>query len=240
VDKFEEEREYDFRLWKNVRDQLTRDFPNDKSRHEPKGPGFVFYPDGQAPIFNPETQKDEENPFARPVILTQADLREVNTTELATINVNEKFKDDPLVAGVATKTPMRYWFDVVSAKPNARVLTYYKLLIKESGLKKLRDARFPAKYLRGKGDGAQVVFPASVAYSEGKNLRSFYFAGDASDYTLISRVAEMAPSTGGIQAFLGSRTGPFPMQFYWNYYQPLMRNIFTTTPGVRYTNAKTS
>jgi hypothetical protein len=255
VDKFEDEEEFDFRLWKNVSDYIKRT-PALAAKYPkgPNGPGFVLYPDGRRTITNPQTGREEENPFAEPIILTQEDLRAgVNSSELATINVNPAFKDsDPLLAGVAPVTPMRYWFDVVSpidaAAPTSatettdagagetRVLTFYKLLLNDKGLEKLRAARFPAKYLKTDGRGnAQVIFPASIAHRQNDALRSFYFAGDASDYTLISRMQELVPATGGITYFLGHNTGPFPMQYYWNYYQPLMRNIFGTLPAsVRY------
>jgi cellulose synthase (UDP-forming) len=238
VDKFEEEREYDFRLWKNVQDQLRKQFPNDPSKHEPRGPGFVFYKDGPSQIFNPETKQFEENPFSRPVILTGVDLRGTNTTQLATVNRNPKFADDPLLQGVAEQTPLRFWFDVVRPLGEAQALSFYKLLVKPSGTERLRAAGFPARYLKdGSGGNSQIVFPASIAYRENQKLRSFYFAGDASDYTLVSRVNELVPATGGIASFLGARTGPFPMQYYWNYYQPILHNIFHTTPDIRYGSA---
>ncbi len=235
VDKFEEEREYDFRLWKNVKDDMVRRGNN----NDPKGAGFVFYRDGPSTIINPETGKEEENPFARPVILTQEDLRDTNTTQLATINRNdEKYKNDPLLNDVDAQVPCRYWFDVVQAKPGGEVLTYYKLLVKPSGIQKLRDANFPANYLKDDGKGnAQIIFPASIAYRPDNKLQSFYFAGDASDYSLVPRIAEMIPATGAINYFLSHRTGPFPAQYYWNYYQPLLRNVIKSNGAVRY-NAK--
>ncbi len=238
VDKFEEEREYDFRLWKNVKDDLVRRGNN----NDPKGPGFVFYRDGPSTIINPETGKEEENPFARPVILTQDDLADTNTTQLATINRNdEQFKDDPLLKNVDAQVPCRYWFDVVSAKTGGDMMTYYKLLVKPSGITKLREANFPANYLldkdKDKGN-ERIIFPASVAYRPNGKLQSFYFAGDAADYSLVPRIAEMIPAVGGINYFMAHRTGPFPAQYYWNYYQPLLRNVMQSNSDVRYGAAK--
>ncbi len=237
VDKFEEEHEYDFRLWKNVADYIKRT-PELKAKYPngPRGPGFVIYPDGRQTITNPETGQEEENPFAQPIILTQEDLRpNVNSAELATINRNPQMADDPLLRGVSEKTPMRYWFDVVKPIGEAKVLTFYKLLLNDRGLEKLKAAKFPVKFLKTDGRGnALAIFPATIASRQGDDLRSFYFAGDASDYSLVSRVSELVPATGGVMEFLGARTGPFPMQYYWNYYQPLMRNIFSTTASARY------
>jgi cellulose synthase (UDP-forming) len=237
VDNFEEEREYDFRMWKNVADyikgseDLKRRYPNG-----PTGSGFVFYRDGPSTIIDPETGKEQPNPFSRPVVLLQHELRQVNTTDVATVNRNPTFASDPLLKGVAEQAPCRFWFDVVKAAPNSKVLAFYKLLIRQSASERLRREGFPAEYLRGTGDNQQIVFPAAVASREGDNgqLRSFYFAGDASDYTLVSRIQEMVPATGGISYFLGHRTGPFSMQYYWNYYEPLMRNMLIDNPSIRY------
>jgi len=121
------------------------------------------------------------------------------------------------------------------------VLAFYKLQIKESARARLQERGFPANYLKTDRSGnAQVVFPAAIAYRDGEtrngkaNLRSFYFAGDASDYSLVSRINEMVPATGGISYFLGHNAGPFPTQFYWNYYQPLMQNVLSDNPNLRH------
>jgi cellulose synthase (UDP-forming) len=238
VDSFEQEREYDFRMWKNVTDYIN-DNPDLKRLYPdgPKGPGFVFYRDGPSEITNPETGKPEPNPFSRPVVLLQHELRQVNSTDVATINSNPQLANDPLLKDVAEQAPCRFWFDVVSAAPNTQVLAFYKLLIRQAGADRLRNEGFPAQYLKGTGDNQQIVFPAAIAGREGGangQLRSFYFAGDASDYTLVSRFQEMVPASGGISYFLGHRTGPFPMQFYWNYYQPLLRNILLENPNIRH------
>jgi hypothetical protein len=50
----------------------------------------------------------------------------------------------------------------------------------------------------------------------------------------VPRFAEIAPSTGGIAYFLGHRVGPYSMQYYWKYYQPVMQNIFAGENAIRY------
>jgi len=236
IDKFEEEREYDFRLWKNVQDHLRKRFPNDKSRQEPKGPGFVFYKDGEEKIYNEETKQMEENPFSKPVVLTQEDLQEVQTSRIA--RIYRTAADDPLMAGVADEVACRYWFDVVQPMAGADTLAEYRMLIKTPAAIRLKESGFPQQYLKTVNGGKQVVFPAAVAHRDGGKtgtLRSFYFAGDASDYPLVSRFAEMFPSTGGLMKATGSRVGPFSTQFYWNFYQPILSNILTNNKQIQYT-----
>jgi cellulose synthase (UDP-forming) len=243
VDKFESEHEYDFRMWKNVNDALRKRYKaehpelsdqqvdQNRAQWEPKGPGFVFYKDGPSEVWNPETNRLEPNPFSEPVVITKQELGEVQTTHMADIYLSGKAKDDPLVQGVAEQLPCRYWFDVVQPALGSQVLSYYKLQIKDIAAKRLRDAGFPADYIKTEGGHTELVFPAAVAYRDGDpktgTLRSFYFAGDASDYSLVPRFSEMFPATGGVLGFVGSHVGPFSTQFYWNYYQPMLKNILT-------------
>jgi hypothetical protein len=151
---------------------------------------------------------------------------------------------------VAEQVPYHYWFDVVQAQAGSRVLAWYKLRIKkdpndkDSAVDRLTDAGFPPDAIVQDKDNPNlyvITLPALVAYREGGTsgspLRSLYFAGDASDYSLVPRFAEMAPSTGGIAYFLGHRAGPFSMQYYWNYYQPVLQNVFSSESAIRASNA---
>lgn len=235
VDKFEQEHEYDFRLWKNVNDYITK-HPELKAKypHGPVGPGFVFYRDGPSSVIDPDTGKLQPSPFSEPFVILKDELGDVQTTDLARVYRTQKdgVKDDPLLADVAQSSPCRFWFDVVQPKPGSAVLAYYKLMIKPSAADRLAQQGFPAAYLSK--DKTQIVFPAAVAAREGDALHSFYFAGDASDYSLVSRMTEMFPATGGIAYFLGHRTGSFSNQYYWNYYEPIYHNIFETAKNARY------
>ena len=246
MDKFESEEEFDRRLFQNVKEFADKKrFPNG-----PKGPGFVFYHDGPSRVKDPESPPDNpryiENPFSEPIIITQDELRRgpinlVSGIYTATkTNTGADIRNDPLLRGVKTGgIPAHYWFEMVKPATGSTVLAYYKLMVTESAITRLRGAGFPAAFLGKAADGPQIVFPAAVAFREGSELRSFYMAGDASDYPLVSRIAEMFPSTGGVQAFMGSRIGSFSTQYYWSYYEPLLRNVMTETPGIRF-NAKTA
>ena len=117
----------------------------------------------------------------------------------------------------------------------AQVLAHYKLQLKDSAAKRLREAGFPAQFLQKReGDRTEIVMPAAIAGRDGNRLRSLYFAGDASDYQLISRIAEMFPSTGTVMGFLGKRAGSFSTQHYWNYYEPMLRVALTEQQQIRY------
>jgi hypothetical protein len=79
-----------------------------------------------------------------------------------------------------------------------------------------------------------------VAFREGGQLRSFYMAGDASAYPMVSRIAEMFPSTGGVMSFFGSRVGSLSAQYYWNYYYPLMKNVLKENESIRSPGTRTA
>jgi hypothetical protein len=242
ITRFEDQEEFDWRLFKNVNSFDKRRFPNG-----PKGPGFVFYKDGPSRIFNDQTQKYEENPFSEPLIITQDELRPGSINLASGIYTagrdaqGEDISKDPLLRGVSTAVPSHYWFELVKPLPGSTVLSYYKLMVTKGALDRLRRAGFPTSNLNAEAEGGpQVVFPAAVAYRENGRLRSFYMAGDAADYSLVSRVAEMFPSTGGVMSFLGGRYGSFSSQYYWNYYYPLMKNVLTETESIRSTESRTA
>ncbi len=236
VERFEDEKEYDFPLYKNVRDYLTRQ--NNGRETLPSGPGFVFYPDGPSQIFDPKTRSLQPNPFAHPIAILGRDLGGGLPGEIALIHKSRKpgFADDALLRGVSATVPARAWFEVVNPMPGSRVLAYYKLKIQPAAAARLQNAGFPASYFSK--DRRQIVFPSLVAWRDGgqKNgeLRSLYFAGDAAGFSSVSGVAERFPAAGGMASALSGRLGSFSEQFFWGYYEPVLHNALTQTPRLRY------
>jgi cellulose synthase (UDP-forming) len=236
VANFADEKEYDYRLWKNVREYLTR--RNNGKVTEPSGPGFVFYPDGPSRIFNPATGSLEPSPFSSPIAILGKELGSSLTGDLAVI---EKSKDatvatDPLLRGVAQQVPGRNWFDVVAPQQDARVLANYRLSITPAAAGRLKKAGFPARYIVD--GGKSLVFPAAVAGRDGNQsqgqLRSLYLVGDASGYPTISDLTGKFPALGGIEGAVSNRFGDFSSRYYWRFYEPILRNTFETTERVRY------
>ncbi|HEY0075895.1 MAG TPA: glycosyltransferase [Abditibacteriaceae bacterium] len=239
VDHIEQEREYDYQMWKSVRDAEAEDL-NKGPDYVPYGQRFVFYRDGADQVYNPDTKQVEDNPFSEPIVIKQEELADNDINRVAMIHKagSGEAGSDPLLTDVADSVPYHYWFDVVQAAPNSRVLAWYKLRVKKVAADRLEAAGFPATALRpdeGNTEIVTITLPALVAHREGETLRSLYFAGDASDYSLVPRFAEIAPSTGGIAYFLGHRAGPFSMKYYWNYYQPVLNNVFKQENSIQFT-----
>ncbi|MBW3635098.1 MAG: glycosyltransferase, partial [Armatimonadetes bacterium] len=239
VENFAQEKEYDFRLWKNVRDSLTR--RNGGKETEPEGAGFVFYPDGPSQVFDPATSTFEPSPFAHPVVILGDELGAALTGELAVIETSRdaQIAADPLLRGVRTSVPARNWFEVVTAQGGGRVLANYRLAITPAAGARLQKAGFPSRYISS--DGQSLVFPAAIAGRDNDTtsgaLRSLYLAGDASGYATISPLATRFPALGGVEASWSGRFGSFPAQYFWGFYQPMLRNVFENTPRLRYNEA---
>jgi hypothetical protein len=236
VDDFAAEREYDYPLWKNVREYLTK--RNGGKATDPKGPGFVFYPSGASMEIDPKTGNLQPNAFAEPIAVLGDEFGTAMTNDLAVIQVStdDRVRNDPLLRNVAPMTPGRYWFEVVRPDPDSRVLAYYKLKVDADAIARLKAAGFPEHYLIS--DKNELSFPALIAYRDGGTdsgqLRSLYFAGDASDNSVISPLAERFPALGNVNTSFTDRVGSFPGQFYWGYYEPILRNVFDETQRMRY------
>ena len=239
VENFAEAERYDNALWKSVRAYVSA--KNGKPT-DPSGRGFVFYPDGPSEVYNPKTRALEPSPFGKPVAILEDELGnalQAGVTGNAAIlrrSTDAKITDDALLRDVGDRIPGRYWFDVVTPQPGARVLAYYHLEIKPAAAQRLRKAGFPDKYLIN--GGTRVSLPAAVAWRDGDvsrgQLRSLYFAGNVSNYLQVPELVQKYPVLGGVDKIISGRYGDYSSQFFWRYYQPMMRNVFAQTPRVRY------
>ncbi len=243
VEDFAAQRTFDPALYASVKADLNKRSGSSKnaSNIEPSGPGFVFYRDGGSEIFDPATQTLKRSPLARPVAILGADLGGAPGEELAQIKRTEdaKLSDDPLLRGVRPSVPARMWFDVVAPHKGARVLAFYELRLTSGAAKRLKASGFPANLF----DGAHTTirFPALIAYRDGDSsrgeLRSLYFGGEASGYGTLGEAVRRFPALGGVDRAFGGRFGAFSSKYYWGYYEPVLRNVFDSTPRVRFASA---
>ena len=239
VENFADEERYDNALWRNVRDYVSAKAGQPTL---PKGRGFVFYPDGPSEVYNPKTKSLEPSPFGNPIAILEDELGSpleaglTNNVAVLRRSTDPKVGDEALLQGVGDRIPGRYWFDVVTPQPGARVLAYYHLEIKSAAAGRLRKAGFPAKYLIN--GGTRISLPAAIAWRDGDQsrgqLRSLYFAGNVSNYLEVPELVQKYPMLGGVNKIISGRYGDYSSQFFWQYYQPMMRNVFAETPRVRY------
>lgn len=235
VEDFAAQRFYDPALYANVRADLSA-----RTGHlqNPSGPGFVFYRDGGSEFFDPQTRTLKHSPLAKPIAILGADLGGAPREELAQIVRTHEtgLADDPLLVGVRDAVPARLWFDVVTPQRGARVLASYQLRVTAAAGKRLKASGFPANLFDS--SNTAIRFPALVAFRDGGSsrgqLRSLYFGGEASGYGTASEAVRRFPALGGVDRALSGRFGAYSSQNYWGYYEPVLRNVFDSTPRVRF------
>ncbi len=235
VEDFAAQRTFDPALYASVKADLSK---RAGRAQNPSGPGFVFYRDGGSEIFDPVTQTLKRSPLARPVAILGADLGGAPGEELAQIKRTDdaKLSDDPLLRGVQKAVPARMWFDLVTPHKGARVLASYQLRLNSGAAKRLRASGFPANLFDGAGTA--IRFPALIAFRDGGSsrgqLRSLYFSGEASGYGTLGEAVRRFPALGGVDRAFSGRFGAFSSKYYWGYYEPVLRNVFDSTPRVRF------
>jgi len=235
VEDFAVQRTFDPALYASVRADLSQRTGREQN---PSGPGFVFYRDGASETFDPRTRTFKRSPLAKPVAILGADLGGAPGAQLSQIVRTEQagLRDDPLLRDVRAAVPARLWFDVVTPHQGARVLASYQLRVTPAAAARLKASGFPANLFDE--SNTSIRFPALVAFRDGGSssgeLRSLYFGGEASGYGTLSESVRRFPALGGVDRALSGRFGAFSSQYYWGYYEPVVRAVFSSTPRLRF------
>ena len=121
----------------------------------------------------------------------------------------------PLLNGVEDNITFHYWIDVVYPIDPTQILAEYRFELTEEGQRIFEDFRIPE------------AFPAVLLASKAP-LR-MYFAGDFSD-NRISRGPYYLKWWPKFARWSSSMRDPHgPAVFFWKFYYPLLRNIFSLT-----------
>ncbi|KPQ19990.1 MAG: hypothetical protein HLUCCX10_00825 [Algoriphagus marincola HL-49] len=110
--------------------------------------------------------------------------------------------------------PYPDWFDVVLVQREFQVISYYDIEPTNEGLERLRAMGLPR------------FFPAVVFRPNGKG-RSYYIAGDFADAKLNLGSAKFAGLPTLWRGFYSVANHRDRHGFFWNYYQPLISQIFS-------------
>lgn len=105
-----------------------------------------------------------------------------------------------------------YWFEFIEPNENSKIVANYSLKLTKDGHKKFADI------------GLKNTFPAVVC-NDSNGYKSFYFAGDFVDIKEKSNIWQF----NGFDIYKReiSRIYPkSPEYFYWNFYVPIIKNIF--------------
>ncbi len=137
--------------------------------------------------------------------------QKTHLTEAVPYIASSRFAQDSY--GVPKKIHYPFWFDIVQADASKNtIVSQFEISVNANGSKVLKDAGIPPK------------FPA-VQVHEGKDYRFYYFSADFSDNPITFRNSYYK----GIH-YLNWMfdNGTYPgdrATFFWNFYEPLMRNI---------------
>jgi len=125
----------------------------------------------------------------------------------------------PLTSGASDLIPYLYWIEVLEVLPEAEVLAYYELPLKEEAYPPLDRRGLPRK------------FPAVISYMPPGEAARYYFAGDFADQ-LPALLSPRFTGSAGIQRFMSYLPGlPVEYRFYFQWYEPVLTNILKDTVG---------
>lgn len=136
---------------------------------------------------------------------------ETHLTDAVPYIISNKFAQENY--DVPKKIYYPFWFDIVQADASKNtIVSQFELALTDSGKRVLKNAGIPLK------------FPA-VQIHEGKDYRFYYFSADFSDNPITFRNSYFK----GMH-FLNWMfdNGTYPgdrTTFFWNFYEPLLRNI---------------
>lgn len=110
-----------------------------------------------------------------------------------------------------------YWFDIVTTGSENDVVSEFKLNTTLEGDSILNEYRL------------EETFPAVLSHTE--NYRFYYFAGDFADNTIKTSLAYFSGVQLVGQVF-NSKKDANSRQFFWKYYNPLIKNILNTASNL--------
>lgn len=121
--------------------------------------------------------------------------------------------DHRLTEGASRNIPYLYWVEILEVIPEADILTYYELPLKEEALTALRIRGLPEH------------IPAVVHYTPPDRAERIYFAGDFADQLPAMLPARLIGSAR-IQRLMTYLPGlPVEYRFYFQWYEPVITNI---------------
>lgn len=125
----------------------------------------------------------------------------------------------PLTSGASDLIPYLYWIEVLEVLPEAEVLAYYELPLKEEAYPPLDRRGLPRR------------FPVVINYMPPGEAARYYFAGDFADQ-LPALLSPRFTGSAGIQRFMSYLPGlPVEYRFYFQWYEPVLTKILKDTVG---------
>ena len=140
-------------------------------------------------------------------------LRSGEEAERIGLTLERRQPVDPLLTGSRDGIAYPYWFDVVEARADGKVLASYLWHVTEAGARRLNARGLPTR------------FPAVVRRMSPGGGRAYYFAGDFADNPMRGRPVPLAGYPALRRFVEGARLMPSEQAFYWRFYVPMMRRL---------------
>ena len=140
-------------------------------------------------------------------------LEEEKDVEDDGLRIRTMLAGDPLMKGITSNSPYRFWFDIEAPMEGTEVLAQYQFRLTARGREKMQEI------------GVPEAFPAVLRAS--RTPLRLYFAGDFSDNNIYhgpyffygwSKLRRLICRVGRNQT---------QNRFFWDFYVPLLENIFT-------------
>ena len=186
---------------------------------------FTDLPDWAPPMY--EQQEGVEWRFTGPGILLVSNdgkikVLEQNTDfsskDLLRVYINEEYGGE--FWGVR-KCNFYNWFELIEPEYGTETIATYEFDLNATGMEKIKDISKTPR------------FCAISRRQEEGHAPVYFFAGDFNDYVSSGRYGKFLFSNELFQFFSYDRQGDIS-NFYWNFYNPLMRKILNDTASTRY------
>jgi len=128
---------------------------------------------------------------------------------------------DGMLADARDGVAYPFWFSIVEAQSDVRVLASYKWKLTEAGRRRLQARGLPDR------------FPAVVRRMAPGGGTAYYFAGDFADNPLPEVAVPLAGYRWFKRSFERARLYPSDTGFYWRFYVPMMSRILQGGPDER-------
>ena len=187
---------------------------------------FTDLPDWAPPMY--EQQEGVEWRFTGPgILLVSSDGKikvleqntDFNSKDLLRIYINEEYGGE--FWGVR-KCNFYNWFELVEPDYGTETIATYEFDLNATGMEKIKDISKTPR------------FCAVSRKQEEGHAPVYFFAGDFNDYVSGGRYGKFLFASQFFQLFSYDRQGDIS-NFYWNFYNPLMRKILSDTASTRYT-----
>ncbi len=146
-------------------------------------------------------------------IIVLEEKTDFKSKNLVSISISDEFKKE--FSG-SKKSNFYNWFELVEAENGTDTIANFKINVNATGMEKIKEISSTNK------------FAAIIRKRSNNSGDTYYFAGDFNDCTSDSRIYRFLAADKFFKALSFDKEGDIN-QFYWKFYNPLMKKILKDT-----------